>query len=150
MLFKTLPVKIKLYGLYRLPFRWRDDCLFLHFRRLSNFTHKISYAFNMVTCFVCLLCLSRNCITPAMAVEKIKRTLASLLERPEYLLDTPRNSITRKAAKELLESMESDSHGNLFREFAIGLETAIKKAFPTRMPKRSAKEKVLSRFHFVR
>ncbi len=43
--------------------------------------------------------------------------------------------------------MESDSHGNLFREFAIGLETAIKKAFPTRMPKRSAKEKVLSRFH---
>ncbi len=43
--------------------------------------------------------------------------------------------------------MESDSHGNLFREFAIGLETAIKKAFPARMPKRSAKEKVLSRFH---
>ncbi len=82
-----------------------------------------------------------------MAVEKIKRTLASLLERPEYLLDTPRNSITRKAAKELLESMESDSHGNLFREFAIGLETAIKKAFPTRMPKRSSKEKVLSLFH---
>ena len=26
MLSKTLPVKIKLYGLYRLPFRWRDDC----------------------------------------------------------------------------------------------------------------------------
>ncbi len=43
--------------------------------------------------------------------------------------------------------MESDSHGNLFREFAIGLETAIKKAFPTKMSKRSAKEKVLSRFH---
>ena len=82
-----------------------------------------------------------------MAVEKVKKIIAGILERPEYLLDTPRNIVTRKAASELLESMQSESNGKVFSEFATGLETAIRKAFPAKMPKRSAREKVLSRFH---
>ena len=83
-----------------------------------------------------------------MAVEKVKKVIAGILERPpEYLLDTPRNIVTRKAASELLESMQSESNGKVFSEFATGLETAIRRAFPAKMPKRSAGEKVLSRLH---
>ena len=67
----------------------------------------------------------------------MKKVIAGILERPEYLLDTPRNIVTRKTASELLESMQSESNGKVFSEFATGLETAIRRAFPAKMPKRN-------------
>ena len=41
-----------------------------------------------------------------MAEEKIKNIIAAILERPEYLLDTPRNTSTSSTASELLESIK--------------------------------------------
>ena len=49
-----------------------------------------------------------------MAEEKIKNIIAAILERPEYLLDTPRNTSTRRAASELLESIKKGSQIKIF------------------------------------
>ena len=54
---------------------------------------------SFLKCFV--LFLNYN-----MAEEKIKNIIAAILERPEYLLDTPRNTSTRSTASELLESIK--------------------------------------------
>ena len=75
-----------------------------------------------------------------MAVEKVKKVVADILERPEY---TKSNSVTRRAAKELLECAVS----GLFIEFVEELESTIRETFPAKIPKRNAREKVLAQFH---
>ena len=54
-----------------------------------------------------------------MAEEKIKNIIAAILERPEYLLDTPRNRSTRSTASELLESIKGESNQKIFNHFVI-------------------------------
>ena len=72
-----------------------------------------------------------------MAVEKVKKVVADILERPEY---TKSNSLTRRAEKELLECAVS----GVFIEFVEELESTIRKAFPAKITKR---KKVLAQFH---
>ena len=65
-----------------------------------------------------------------MAEEKIKNIIAAILERPEYLLDTPRNTNTRSTASELLESIKGESNQKIFNHFVTELVKTISKAFP--------------------
>ena len=84
-----------------------------------------------------------------MAEEKIKNIIAAILERPEYLLDTPRNTSTRRTASELLESIKGEPNQKIFNHFVTELVKTISKVFPAILPKKYATEKVLSHFHFI-
>ena len=79
-------------------------------------------------------------------MERVKQHISSILRSPEYLLDTPRNIITRKAAKEIIESMEDGTNEELFSKFACELVKIIEGCFCS-LGKRGVREKVLSRFH---
>ena len=64
-------------------------------------------------------------------------------------MDTPRNTSTRRTASELLESIKGESNQKNFNHFVTELVKTISKAFPAILPKKCAKEKELSRFHFI-
>lgn len=83
-----------------------------------------------------------------MAAEKVKKIISAILEKPEYILDTPRNTVTRRAARELLTSAENNCRA--FSEFSEELIQVTRKAFPAKLPKRSPQEKALSSFQNLR
>ena len=56
-------------------------------------------------------------------MEKVKTAISSIFESQEYLLDTPRNTITRKAAKDLLDAVAVRE--KVFSEFASALLSRI-------------------------
>ena len=58
-------------------------------------------------------------LSTAMAVEMVKKVVATMIERPEYLLDAPRNRLTRRAETKLLQWI--DNNTKVFNEFASEL-----------------------------
>ena len=62
--------------------------------------------------------------------------IAAILERLEYLSDTPRNTSTRSTASELLESIKGESN-----QLITELVKTISKAFPAILPKKLCKRK---------
>ena len=93
----------------------------------------------------------RNCLLSELyarkIMNKVKKVISLILESPEYLLDTPRNTITRRAATELLDAATENEE--IFCKFASALINRIEKIFPVKKYKRRPKERVLSRFHSI-
>ena len=93
----------------------------------------------------------RNCLLPELyarkIMNKVKKVISLILESPEYLLDTPRNTITRRAATELLDAATENEE--IFCKFASALINRIEKIFPVKKYKRRPKERVLSRFNSI-
>lgn len=81
-------------------------------------------------------------------MEKAKEAIGSILKRKEYLLDTPRNITTRRAARELLDVAASKE--DLFSKFSSELIGKIEKVFPAKRLKRNPREKILARFQAIR
>lgn len=88
-------------------------------------------------------------------MEEVKEAIASILTRPEYLIETPRTATTRKAVEEILQASMEESNAEMFGDFAENLLGALQGLF-TGLHSKSGKlisgaaEKVLSSFHRLR
>ena len=82
----------------------------------------------------------------------MRACISSLLEEPEFVVDTPRNVATREAAKKLLDEIIMDGNLDIFDAFAQKLVKSIEATFPTSTAQLSEKEsgRMLSQFHTLR
>lgn len=87
-----------------------------------------------------------------MASGIVRACISSLLEEPEFVVDTPRNVATREAAKKLLDEIIMDGNLDIFDAFAQKLVKSIEATFPTSTAQLSVKEsgRMLSQFHTLR
>ena len=110
-----------------------------HFR--ANFSKQVN-------CAAVKLCDTVERIA-IVKMDEVKKAVAAILTRPEYLLPTERNRITRKAAEELLQA--STEEAELFKDFSDKLVDAVKGfCVGSFSGKSSEVEKSIRSFHLSR
>ena len=80
----------------------------------------------------------------------VRKALAAVLERKEYLLPTARNVGIREGTKTLLQAIIEVKNVNVFDEFAESLVSSIQSIFPTSTATERVREELLSAFHAKR